>query len=177
MASLFTIMTLAEWDHMAHMLSRVLPPWVVWPAFIVYILVVSYSMTSLITGCISESLIDARMSDEKVRSELIEDERMCLSGSLKRILGAFDRDGDKKITEAELLIGLRNEEIHRSLRTLDVEMAEEEYHELFQRLSRANSDSNGEKKISVDLFVEAMIPLTGPAKASAVFDLKTDMDY
>merc|ERR1712025_788301 len=62
MYTLFTVMTLAEWEQICMVIMKQFPLVVLF--FIFYIIIASYTMVSLITGVISDSLINARREDE-----------------------------------------------------------------------------------------------------------------
>ena len=171
MQSLFIIMTLAEWDTMAKILSAHMPPGLVWAFFIIYILVVSYSMTSLITGVMSESLIAARSSEEKLRLQELEENRKALFTSLRQILADIDRDNSGEITRDEITSALmEHPELLPKLAACDVELNEADLIELFDKLRQGN------ESLSIAKFVDALSSLTGSAKAAALFDLKTDLE-
>ena len=172
MQTLFIIMTLSEWDTMAEKLSQVAPASIVWPAFVFYILVVSYSMTSLITGCISESLISARMEDEKLRLEEIAGARDSFLQGLRQVLGHFDSDRDGMITNDELQLTLKTyPEVLDRLAALGVEINERDMLKLFARVSKQFATG----AVPIDQLVDALGSLSGTAKAAALFDLKTDV--
>ena len=83
--------------------TGVIPPYVVWPAFIAYILIVAYSMTSLITGVISESLIAARQEEETLRLQELEEHQKGLLKGLHRALAALDEDESGTLTHKEVV--------------------------------------------------------------------------
>eukprot|EP00747_Dinoflagellata_sp_TGD_P141729 gnl/TRDRNA2_/TRDRNA2_176168_c0_seq4.p1 gnl/TRDRNA2_/TRDRNA2_176168_c0~~gnl/TRDRNA2_/TRDRNA2_176168_c0_seq4.p1 ORF type:complete len:552 (-),score=75.36 gnl/TRDRNA2_/TRDRNA2_176168_c0_seq4:169-1824(-) len=172
MQSLFVIMTLSEWDEMAHVMAKVLPPYVVWPAFISYILVVAYSMTSLITGVISESLLTARSEEETLRLQELEENRRVQLKGLHKALAALDEDESGTLTHDEVARALEtHHEIVPRLQALDVNIEEEDLVKLFDKMARAG----GGRKITIDDFVDFLRCHSGAAKAAALFDAKHDL--
>eukprot|EP00747_Dinoflagellata_sp_TGD_P141727 gnl/TRDRNA2_/TRDRNA2_176168_c0_seq2.p1 gnl/TRDRNA2_/TRDRNA2_176168_c0~~gnl/TRDRNA2_/TRDRNA2_176168_c0_seq2.p1 ORF type:complete len:405 (-),score=69.99 gnl/TRDRNA2_/TRDRNA2_176168_c0_seq2:188-1402(-) len=172
MQSLFVIMTLSEWDDMAHVLSRVIPPYIVWPGFVAYILIVAYSMTSLITGVISESLIAARREEETLRLQELEEHQKGLLKGLHRALAALDEDESGTLTHAEVASAIeQHHEIVPRLQALDVNIEDEDLVALFDKMNRAS----GGQHISIDDFVDFLRCHSGAAKAAALFDAKHDL--
>eukprot|EP00747_Dinoflagellata_sp_TGD_P184274 gnl/TRDRNA2_/TRDRNA2_39755_c0_seq1.p1 gnl/TRDRNA2_/TRDRNA2_39755_c0~~gnl/TRDRNA2_/TRDRNA2_39755_c0_seq1.p1 ORF type:complete len:480 (+),score=85.64 gnl/TRDRNA2_/TRDRNA2_39755_c0_seq1:125-1564(+) len=168
MASLFVIMTLAEWDSMAHTLDKVIPQCLVWPFFIGYILVISYSMTSLITGAVSESLITARMEDDRLRQNEYEEARETHLHGLRQVFRTLDTDGSGYIDHDEIKKAIAAyPEVLAKLEALDVAVEEDELLEVFDKLSRG-------KAMGIDEFVEGLRSLAGSASAAALFEFKTD---
>eukprot|EP00747_Dinoflagellata_sp_TGD_P133244 gnl/TRDRNA2_/TRDRNA2_175168_c3_seq1.p1 gnl/TRDRNA2_/TRDRNA2_175168_c3~~gnl/TRDRNA2_/TRDRNA2_175168_c3_seq1.p1 ORF type:complete len:264 (+),score=53.66 gnl/TRDRNA2_/TRDRNA2_175168_c3_seq1:3-794(+) len=180
MQSLFVIMTLAEWDTMANKLSEVVPAGFIWPSFIVYIILVSYSMTALITGCISESLVSARMDDDKLRMQQFEEEKQAMFEGLKRILLMIDEDGNGKISREELLRTLTKEThlLHR-LATFDIHLEVDDVLALFDKCLVRQQRLHGRRSVGDSINVEVLIDVlkrtSGPAMAADLLDVKTDV--
>eukprot|EP00747_Dinoflagellata_sp_TGD_P058301 gnl/TRDRNA2_/TRDRNA2_151058_c0_seq1.p1 gnl/TRDRNA2_/TRDRNA2_151058_c0~~gnl/TRDRNA2_/TRDRNA2_151058_c0_seq1.p1 ORF type:complete len:284 (-),score=57.93 gnl/TRDRNA2_/TRDRNA2_151058_c0_seq1:103-954(-) len=173
MQSLFIVMTLAEWDTIADTLSTVIPAAVVWPFFNMYILIVAYSMTSLITGVISESLVAARLEDEKLQMAEMEEQKKALFEGLRKVLGSLDSNKNGELSRDELAIALHcNPQAIHLLALLGITMEEDDFMQLFEKLAKSSTDGNS---IEVDSFVEALAALTGVAKAAALWDVKTDV--
>jgi len=169
MQTLFIIMTLAEWDTIAMKLTEVFPGTVVFPCFIVYILIASYTMLSLITGSISECLISEQAKDETLKAQALEETRMALEMRLERVLNALDGDGDGSLDRHELELSLREHpEVFEQLALVDIHIDTTGILKIFDRLA---SDMHSEV-VSVELLVEGLSCVTGTAKAADVFDLK-----
>eukprot|EP00747_Dinoflagellata_sp_TGD_P000451 gnl/TRDRNA2_/TRDRNA2_100571_c0_seq1.p1 gnl/TRDRNA2_/TRDRNA2_100571_c0~~gnl/TRDRNA2_/TRDRNA2_100571_c0_seq1.p1 ORF type:complete len:230 (+),score=47.68 gnl/TRDRNA2_/TRDRNA2_100571_c0_seq1:75-692(+) len=157
---------------MAEKVSKVFPSSIIWPAFVCYILVVSYAMTSLITGRISESLVSARMEDEKEKMSELSESRDNFLISLKGTLQSVDADKNGEITYEELKLALQtNPQVLDHLAALDFKLEEEDFMHLFHKISR--SSPNG--SVSIDTLIHALGNLAGNAKAAALFDVKTDI--
>eukprot|EP00747_Dinoflagellata_sp_TGD_P033162 gnl/TRDRNA2_/TRDRNA2_136428_c0_seq1.p1 gnl/TRDRNA2_/TRDRNA2_136428_c0~~gnl/TRDRNA2_/TRDRNA2_136428_c0_seq1.p1 ORF type:complete len:429 (-),score=92.55 gnl/TRDRNA2_/TRDRNA2_136428_c0_seq1:87-1373(-) len=167
MRTLFIVMTLADWDHIAMVLMEVLPPIPVFVFFVLYILVASYTMVSLITGVISESLISAENEDQQHRMQEIEEDRQAFAADLKEILAGIDTDGSGELTHDEVKIALEGQpEVITKLWALEIHLDMKGILEIVDRLSE------GKKGVSIDMFVDTMTHMTGDAKASMVFELK-----
>eukprot|EP00747_Dinoflagellata_sp_TGD_P008914 gnl/TRDRNA2_/TRDRNA2_118509_c0_seq3.p1 gnl/TRDRNA2_/TRDRNA2_118509_c0~~gnl/TRDRNA2_/TRDRNA2_118509_c0_seq3.p1 ORF type:complete len:469 (-),score=103.12 gnl/TRDRNA2_/TRDRNA2_118509_c0_seq3:108-1514(-) len=172
MESLFIIMTLAEWDEMVKVLAEVVHPIVIWPLCMFYILVVSYSLVSLITGVICDSLVEARDADESLKMAEIAEQKEKLMDGLRKVLEKLDTDGSGTIGLAELKEALAHHpEALQKLESLDVGLEEGEVIALYEKL---NQRTPGEE-LSINEFVDALGTLKGDAKAAALFDVKTDV--
>merc|ERR1712187_440917 len=75
MQTMLVILTLAEWDEIASVLAEVIPGSVVYPLCIVYIMAVSFMATSLITGVISESLVNVKEQDPWYKLDELEESK------------------------------------------------------------------------------------------------------
>eukprot|EP00747_Dinoflagellata_sp_TGD_P216788 gnl/TRDRNA2_/TRDRNA2_89280_c0_seq1.p1 gnl/TRDRNA2_/TRDRNA2_89280_c0~~gnl/TRDRNA2_/TRDRNA2_89280_c0_seq1.p1 ORF type:complete len:458 (-),score=64.59 gnl/TRDRNA2_/TRDRNA2_89280_c0_seq1:81-1427(-) len=170
MESLFVIMTLDGWSVMAEELSLQIPEELVWFCFMMYIIVVSYALTSLITGVISESLITAKNMEEKIRVKEIEDERNEVLAGLRLALERLDSDCSGTLSRSEIKTELAlHPEVLTTFAMLQVELSVDDILALFDRLA------NGKTELSIPLFVDALSNLTGTAKAAALFDVQTEV--
>merc|ERR1719387_80101 len=93
-------MTLAEWDQICKITMEEYPAVVIF--FVLYILVASYTMVSLITGVISESLITAQNEDEHNKIKAIEKGRIELKHQLQKVFEAMDDDNSGSISKVEM---------------------------------------------------------------------------
>eukprot|EP00747_Dinoflagellata_sp_TGD_P051311 gnl/TRDRNA2_/TRDRNA2_147264_c1_seq1.p1 gnl/TRDRNA2_/TRDRNA2_147264_c1~~gnl/TRDRNA2_/TRDRNA2_147264_c1_seq1.p1 ORF type:complete len:241 (-),score=47.53 gnl/TRDRNA2_/TRDRNA2_147264_c1_seq1:178-792(-) len=138
-----------------------------------YILAVAYSMTSLITGVISESLMAARQEDDKIKMQELEESRLGLLQGLKQVLKQLDQDNSGTITRNEISAVIKDHpEVLTQLAMFDVVLEEEDFMALFDKIARVKPPHD---ELEIDDFVDALSSLTGTAKAAALFDLKTDI--
>eukprot|EP00747_Dinoflagellata_sp_TGD_P123944 gnl/TRDRNA2_/TRDRNA2_173911_c0_seq2.p1 gnl/TRDRNA2_/TRDRNA2_173911_c0~~gnl/TRDRNA2_/TRDRNA2_173911_c0_seq2.p1 ORF type:complete len:319 (-),score=48.41 gnl/TRDRNA2_/TRDRNA2_173911_c0_seq2:251-1069(-) len=157
---------------MANVVSQQIPSWIVWPSFISYILVVAYSMTSLITGVISESLLMARLQEETLRLADLEENRKTLLEGLQKALGALDEDGSGTLTHNEVARAIEHHhEIVPRLEALDVKIEDDDLVKLFDKMAKLGGSNN----IRIDDFIEFLRCHTGTARAAALFDAKHDV--
>eukprot|EP00747_Dinoflagellata_sp_TGD_P193362 gnl/TRDRNA2_/TRDRNA2_59409_c0_seq1.p1 gnl/TRDRNA2_/TRDRNA2_59409_c0~~gnl/TRDRNA2_/TRDRNA2_59409_c0_seq1.p1 ORF type:complete len:322 (+),score=59.62 gnl/TRDRNA2_/TRDRNA2_59409_c0_seq1:2-967(+) len=167
--SLFTIMTLAEWDTIVKTLAKGMSPGLVWLVMIAYILAVSYSMVALITGVISESLMASRAEDESLKIADLQEARKETLKGFKNVCIMIDTDGSGEISREEMQQMFKNNpSILNKLDALGVSLEESDAMTLFDKLSQGSP-------LPIDTFVEALSNLTGDATAAALFDLKTDV--
>eukprot|EP00747_Dinoflagellata_sp_TGD_P120855 gnl/TRDRNA2_/TRDRNA2_173334_c0_seq3.p1 gnl/TRDRNA2_/TRDRNA2_173334_c0~~gnl/TRDRNA2_/TRDRNA2_173334_c0_seq3.p1 ORF type:complete len:464 (-),score=99.24 gnl/TRDRNA2_/TRDRNA2_173334_c0_seq3:95-1363(-) len=179
MQTLFTVMTLTEWQTIARTLEQVIPRGVIFPCFIAYIFFAAYTMISLITAMIAETLIisnrQTERSDEIARQHATLTNRQALLRGLTQFLAVLDEDGDGHVQRHEIKHCLK---VHPEIVTklndaFDIQVTTDELLELFYRL-------NNGKPVPIELFVEALSNLSGEAKAWETrwftnFDLKRIM--
>eukprot|EP00747_Dinoflagellata_sp_TGD_P098800 gnl/TRDRNA2_/TRDRNA2_167555_c1_seq2.p1 gnl/TRDRNA2_/TRDRNA2_167555_c1~~gnl/TRDRNA2_/TRDRNA2_167555_c1_seq2.p1 ORF type:complete len:302 (+),score=49.32 gnl/TRDRNA2_/TRDRNA2_167555_c1_seq2:101-907(+) len=169
METLFQFMTLSLWNEVAETLSKELPEGVVWPCFIAYLLICSYSMMSLITGVISDALISARADEESLKLAQLAENREAHLKDLKDLFGTMDSDSSGSLTCEEVKVAVESHpEILLKLEALDISIDKAQLVQLIEKLGSAEDDAT----ISIDMFIEALESLKGDAKASRVFDLK-----
>merc|ERR1719313_2949870 len=82
MRTLFIIITLAEWDTIALVVSQEVNAVVVFALAIGYITITAFTMVSLITGIISEELVAAQRDDELHKLDMIEKGKSQLAESV-----------------------------------------------------------------------------------------------
>mmetsp|Transcript_34338 Transcript_34338/g.74182 ORF Transcript_34338/g.74182 Transcript_34338/m.74182 type:complete len:356 (+) Transcript_34338:118-1185(+) len=86
MQTLFLVMTLTNWEEVSTVLVKELPPSVVYCTLVLYIMVTSYTMLSLITGIISESLITAQQEYRLRKEKLFDEKKKEISYELRNFL-------------------------------------------------------------------------------------------
>merc|ERR1719502_315903 len=92
MRTLFIIITLAEWDEIALVVSEHVNGFVVFTLAIAYITLTAFTMVSLITGIISEELVGAQRDDEDHKLQQIEKGKQELAENVKKELQNLDID-------------------------------------------------------------------------------------
>jgi hypothetical protein len=171
MRTLFIIMTLAEWDDIAMTLSDHINPIAVFTFAMTYILLTAFTMVSLITGSMTESLITAQREDEMSRMREIEESRRELSLRIREMLRSVDEDGSGTLSRAEVnqvLMDPENKLLTR-LGTLDIDMDPEEFLAFVDKLPAKDGE------VKIDDIAEAMEHMQGSAKASSVWDLRQSL--
>merc|ERR1712050_479035 len=111
MRTLFIIITLAEWDDIALVVSKHVNGFVVFVLAIAYITLTAFTMVSLITGIISEELVGAQREDEVHKLAQIEKGKAEFVLNVKALLQTFDLDGSGTLSELEVQAALVNPEI------------------------------------------------------------------
>merc|ERR1719331_2228675 len=170
MRTLFIIITLAEWDQIALIVSKHVNGFLVFVLAIAYITLTAFTMVSLITGIISEELVGAQREDEVHKLQQIEKGKAELAESVKNLLQGFDADGSGELSEDEVKRALDNTDLKlmERLQALDISMEMDEFLSLIGRLKEAC----GSEDIPIDDIAQALKHLSGTASPSSIWDLK-----
>lgn len=198
MYTLFMIMTLAEWDMICKVTMEEYPGVVIF--FVLYILVASYTMVSLITGVISESLITAQSEDETNKIRAIEKGRIELKDQLQKVFEAMDNDNSGTVSKEEIQeVILYNPYVSAKLESLDINASLEELMELFDAILNTKHaaehakesdhsqhgtpvtteitphDPSKDSDIPIDQFVSALSSIRGTASSKESFLMRQDI--
>merc|ERR1719247_1826306 len=111
MRTLFIIITLAEWDQIALVVSKRVNGFLVFTAAIAYITLTAFTMVSLITGIISEELVGAQRDDEVHKLEQIERGKIELVANVKQLLSSFDDDQSGTLSTSEIHAALESPDL------------------------------------------------------------------
>jgi hypothetical protein len=170
MRTLFIIITLAEWDQIALIVSKHVNGFLVFTLAIAYITLTAFTMVSLITGIISEELVGAQREDEVHKLEQIEKGKTELAENVKNLLVNFDEDATGTLSVAEVKDGLNNPNLKLidRLQALDITLEMEDFLSLISRLQ----DACGSEEIPIDDIAQALKHLSGTASSSSIWDLK-----
>eukprot|EP00928_Gymnodinium_smaydae_P070317 TRINITY_DN54179_c0_g1_i1.p1 TRINITY_DN54179_c0_g1~~TRINITY_DN54179_c0_g1_i1.p1 ORF type:complete len:530 (-),score=109.61 TRINITY_DN54179_c0_g1_i1:200-1789(-) len=173
MQTLFQIMTLSDWDIISITLAKVLPAWTVYGGFVCYILITSYTSSSLIIGIITDSLITAQTDYEVRTSVKVEEKRKALSMQLRTFLMELhedEMDENAYVPVDDLKSSLKGDsDLVAKLANIKVFIDEKGLGDLVDRTA------NGAPTVNIIYFVEKLTHLTGMASASQVSDLKYEM--
>mmetsp|Transcript_91241 Transcript_91241/g.144131 ORF Transcript_91241/g.144131 Transcript_91241/m.144131 type:complete len:538 (-) Transcript_91241:130-1743(-) len=173
MRTLFIVMTLASWDVICYTLMERIPGYVIFPLACSYIMLASYTMVSLITGVISESLITAQNKDEQNRVQELEKSRKQLGAELFALLESMDPDRRHpgKLSRQDVEKALRDhKDIIPRLHAHEIKISKDELLSLIGRLP--HTDHAHPDLVEISLVRDAIMTMEGVAKASAVQDLK-----
>lgn len=174
MQTLFLLMTLTGWGEIATKLTDVIPGMVVYPIIALYIMITSYTMISLITGIISESLITSQQEYRRKRLIIMDGKRRDLHAELRGFLYEMHEDEKDELgcVEAEdLKTSVRGDnELLNKLADIGINIDEGGILGLIDKLSM-----EGARRINMDYFVDKLTNLQGFANASAVIDLKYEL--
>eukprot|EP00746_Dinoflagellata_sp_MGD_P136987 gnl/MRDRNA2_/MRDRNA2_70817_c0_seq1.p1 gnl/MRDRNA2_/MRDRNA2_70817_c0~~gnl/MRDRNA2_/MRDRNA2_70817_c0_seq1.p1 ORF type:complete len:492 (-),score=75.77 gnl/MRDRNA2_/MRDRNA2_70817_c0_seq1:110-1585(-) len=188
MYTLFLIMTLAGWDQICSIIMEEYPFSVIF--FMLYILVASYTMVSLITGVISESLISAEKEDEINKIKAIEAGRRELTSSLQQVFESMDADNSGSLSKGEILDVIKNDaRVSAKLESLEISVSTEELIELFNTLLKTQRSSNEKigpdgdpikieedsDTIPIEKFVKALSAIRGQASSKEIFSLRQEV--
>lgn len=163
MRTLFIVTTLAEWDTIAFTLMEQLPPLAVFGFFIIFIMVASYTMTSLITGVICDSLTTTQRDDVNLKEAEITMARERLLRGLKRMFIRVDKDENGRLSKAEMTLALESvPDLATKLEVFGITITLDALVHLVDKLS----DAKGE--VDIDEYIQVLAELSGSASASSV---------
>jgi len=176
--TLFIILTLAEWDEIALMLGDVYGHWLVFPLFMAYILITAFTMVSLITGIITEKLMQIEKTDVDLRVQELHHEQDALKDQIYKVLKEFDKDDDGKISLEEVRKELaEDDKILKKLEATDVSLEGETFTALVSKLQQEkSSDDDDDESVSLNKLADGLMGLSGDARASQMYTLKLQMN-
>jgi len=183
MRTLFIIMTLAEWDEIALTLEQQIHGLIVFGGMIFYIMVAAFTMVSLITGIISESLIRAQEEDEQHRMDQIEEGKGQFKKDVTEALCKIPGSEDGKLSPQQIndnLDGEIGKRIFNKLATLEVDVDKEGLMDLVKKIAslgeKDGKEDENSDSVEINALVDAMTQLKGDAKASACWELKHNVN-
>jgi len=170
MRTLFIIITLAEWDEIALVVSEHVNGFCVFALAIAYITLTAFTMVSLITGIISEELVGAQRDDEDHKLQQIEKGKVELASSVKSLLKSFDDDSNGSLSPEEVKRALGNPDLMfmERLKALNIAMDIDDFLSLVHRLKEAV----GTEEIPIENIADALKHLSGDASSSSIWDVK-----
>jgi len=171
MQTLFAVMTFSDWSSMAAVLTDVIPGIFVVPAIVLYIVLCTFTMISLVSGVIGDSFITARRGTDKRRELQVEDRRAGVAAMLSKWFLSFDHNRTGTLNREAFAAALdaRPEVLPELKKSLDIDTNVDDLLHLHERLSQV---AGGDDTVRIESLAEAMTHLGGTAKASRVFDLK-----
>jgi len=174
MHTLFVIMTLSDWDEIMRVLLEVVPAPIVIFAFVGYIMTTSYTMASLITAIISESLITSQQEYKRRKLMQIDKKRKALTGELREFLNEVHEDNLDPmgcVNHDELKQSVRgDQEMLTKLGEIGVVITEAGILQLVDKLSK-----DGKEVVNLEYFIDKLCNLSGAASMSSLVDLKYDL--
>mmetsp|Transcript_14836 Transcript_14836/g.32708 ORF Transcript_14836/g.32708 Transcript_14836/m.32708 type:complete len:487 (-) Transcript_14836:247-1707(-) len=173
MQTLFVIMTLTAWDQVSEVLVTQWPPMIVYASLVLYIMVTSYTMLSLITGIISESLITAQQEYRLRKEKTMEEKKKDISFELRQFLLSDcleeDKDEHNNVNTNDLKTAMRGDtELLMKLASINIHVTEQAILSLIDKLAT-------NEIVNIDYFVDKLLNLVGVATASSVMDMKYEI--
>jgi voltage-gated sodium channel len=170
MTTLFTIMTLSGWEHIAQVLTEVIPSLAVAVFFILYVMLCFFTVVGLLAGMVSDSFAAARHEDTGRRMRATEERRSAFAGALTTVFTSCDQSRQGCLNRFEYGSALETHPVlFQRMKMLDIRVTTDDFLQLFDRLGQ---ESEADGYVKVEDLVEAMASLSGAAKASGVYDLK-----
>eukprot|EP00929_Paragymnodinium_shiwhaense_P112215 TRINITY_DN8047_c0_g1_i1.p1 TRINITY_DN8047_c0_g1~~TRINITY_DN8047_c0_g1_i1.p1 ORF type:complete len:514 (+),score=126.76 TRINITY_DN8047_c0_g1_i1:150-1691(+) len=174
MVTLFGIMTLTNWSTVASVLAEEIAAPIVFLFFVLYITVTSYTMVSLITGIITESLITSQADYQYKKLQTFDKKRRSLREYLLDFLNDVlndDMDKEGTVSHEDLKTSVRGDtNMLTKLAEIDISITENGVLGLIDQLS-----FDGTTRVDVSYFVDKLTNLTGLANASAIADVKYEV--
>lgn len=174
MQTLFLIMTLSGWGEISMVLTKVVPSPLVYGGLVLYIMVTSYTMLSLITGIISESLITSQQEYRLRKERSQEESKKEISFELRQFLFDTledDKDQNNNVKPEDIKTAIRGDtELLMKLAAIGMKVDEAGVLSLIDKLS-----NDGSVMVNIDYFVDKLTNLNGPATSSSVMDLKFEL--
>lgn len=170
MRTLFIIITLAEWDEIALVVSEQVNGLFVFILAILYITVTAFTMVSLITGIICEELVGAQKDDESHKMEMIEKGEKELASNVQSILQDVDADQSGTLSEEEVNNALFSPDLRliERLAMLDIITEVDDFRAEINKMR----ESFGTQELPIAIVADMMKHLRGDAKASSLWDCK-----
>lgn len=173
MQTLFVIMTMADRDVIVLTLIKVLPSYVVIGTIVCYVMVTSYTMISLITAIITDSLITSQQEYRKKKQLSSEDKKHDLVIELREFLREVhedDLDENGLVAGDDLKTSVRgDQELLSKLGAMGVAVSEAGILKLVDKMA-ASGGADG--RVNADHFVDKLTNLHGMSSESEVVDLK-----
>ena len=157
MLTLFQVITLDDWANgiARHVMSNQ-PAMVIF--FILFIIITSYGILNVVVGIIVERTLASAKVNEERNQRSQEKERTRVLHDLREIFEFADKDKSGTLTIDEFRSALRQPEVERKLKLIDLPVSDAE--ELFNVL-----DGDGSGELSVEEFIGGCVRLKGPAKS------------
>lgn len=163
MFSLIQILTLSGWSDIARHVKEN-QPMMLW-VFLVFIVVTTYGLISMIIGIIIEHTILQVSRDEHTQTSRFHAERAKIFDCLRIVFETADADQSNTVTMAEVVSAMRNPEIKTKLKQVGFPVSDPA--QVFKLLDVDRTGS-----ITVDVFVNGCKNLVGGAKSKDLFEIQ-----
>jgi hypothetical protein len=167
MLSLLQIVTLDDWSSgIARHVMTNQPVMCIF--FIFFIMLTSFGLMNVITGIIVERTLAAAKQNQQRFQRTQERERARVLNHLREIFEFADKDGNGSLTVDEFRSAIRQPDVERKLRLIELPVADAE--ELFTIL-----DHDGSGELSVDEFIGGCVRLKGTAKSKDLLAVQVNV--
>merc|ERR1712139_344077 len=100
MFTLFGVMNGQNWQDIEPLLDRL--PWTK-PIFVIFTIYSSWALLSVMTGVVSDNMLDVRLSQEQKDEEAQDEKTEKLRRALQEVFAAADKDGSGSLARDEYL--------------------------------------------------------------------------
>jgi voltage-gated sodium channel len=167
MFTLFQVVTLDDWsDGVARHVMTNQPAMAAF--FILFVLFSSFGLMNVVVAIIVERTLSAAKQNEQRIQRNQERERARVLNHLREIFEYADKDGNGSLTVEEFRSAIRQPDIERKLKLIELPVADAE--ELFAIL-----DHDGSGELSVDEFIGGCVRLKGPAKSKDLLSVQVNV--
>lgn len=169
MQTLFTIQTLAGWDHIATTLSSIYPSSIVVPMIVLYMMICCFAVVGLITSVISDSFMASQQREQKSKEAARDLRRHAFTMELGKLFTEHGRSLPGFINRKELEAALHEAFVTQLLNTMEVPTNKTDILKLFDKM---NKEASFAGRVQADHMAEAITSIGGGWRVSGFFDVK-----
>lgn len=164
MFTLFGVMNGQGWQDIEPLLDEL--PWTK-PVFVVFTIYSSWALLSVMTGVVSDNMLEVRQREERKDEEVLEEREVALQKALTEIFAAADKDGSGALEKQEYLDLLGSPfHIKRLQRIANVSVKD-----LLAMFDWIDVDGNGE--IEFEEFLKGFHWLNEPPTGKSLLKIET----
>lgn len=167
MDTLFQFLTLDDWGTVARVVTDHRPEMMIF--FVIYILVTSFTILSLLTGLVAENMLKvASEENDEIEKERREAELEFLN-KMKVLFEAADVDRSNTVSKAEFVQCLAIPANQGELRKLDIDLDDMELEQVFDECL---DEEGGTGEVTMDHFLSVFKHMRGLATQKDVMKLE-----
>jgi len=169
MQTLFTIQTLAGWDHIATTLSTIYPSSIVVPLVVLYMMICCFAVVGLITSVISDSFMASQQREQKMKEAAKDLRRQAAAMELGKLFTEHGRTNPGYINRKELETAVQESFVSQVLNSMEVPANKTDILKLYDKMNKETSFSG---RVQADHMAEAVTSIGGGWRVSGFFDVK-----
>lgn len=169
MQTLFTIQTLAGWDHIATTLSTIYPSSIVVPMVVLYMMICCFAVVGLITSVISDSFMASQQREQKSKEAARDARRHAAAMELGKLFTEHGRSFPGFINRKELEAAVQEAFVTQVLNSMEVPANKTDILKLFDKM---NKEASFAGRVQAEHMAEAVTSIAGGWRVSGFFDVK-----
>lgn len=169
MQTLFTIQTLAGWDHIATTLSTIYPSSIVVPMVVLYMMICCFAVVGLITSVISDSFMASQQREQKSKEAARDARRHAAAMELGKLFTEHGRSFPGFINRKELEAAVQEGFVTQVLNSMEVPANKTDILKLFDKM---NKEASFAGRVQAEHMAEAVTSIAGGWRVSGFFDVK-----
>lgn len=169
MQTLFTIQTLAGWDHIATTLSSIYPSSIVVPLVVLYMMICCFAVVGLITSVISDSFMASQQREQKSKEAARDVRRHAATMELGKLFTEHGRTFPGFINRKELEAAVQEGFVTQVLNSMEVPANKTDILKLFDKM---NKEASFAGRVQAEHMAEAVTSIAGGWRVSGFFDVK-----